>query len=127
MPHLIDFDALPPETQFKAARSFRFAGRPKVKGMQINRHEVDDRKLKQLYEAHYIVVASADDVEDAGGPLGELTDEQKTKVQELVDGNDREALNKLAAGEPYNIADPDKLPNKPAVAEAIVRAEPAAA
>ncbi len=141
MPRSPAFD---PDGDYVAAKAFRYAGRPHVAGMEINKAAGDPRTLQLLYDQHYIdtdadaaakreaaeakAKAKADQLEqatkdaDAAVPL---TDDQKARVEQLVADNDRAALEKLATE--AGVAEPDKLANKGAVAEAIVRAEAAKA
>jgi hypothetical protein len=127
--HLPKFD---PAASFKAATNMRFAGRAILKGAPIDKSQLPeatrDRTLQTLYENHRITVASPEQAAKfSPEQRGELTDDQQARVAELVNSNSREELDSLAAGEPYNIAEPEKLANKEAVATAIVRAEAGAA
>lgn len=128
MPRTPKFD---PSADYKAASYFRFAGVAITPGTQLDKTKLPDqdrdRVLERLYDQRKIDPMTDEEVEQAGGPSDQLTDAQAARVKELVDGNNRDELDLLAAGEPFNIVDPDKLPNKEAVATAIVRAEAAAA
>ena len=126
---------LPPfpgaETPFKAAKPMRFAGHALAKGSPIDAGLLAEgereTKLKLLYENHRIVPMSDEEAAAAPPSSTELSDDQKARVAELEKDHSREELDELAAGEPFKIESPEKLPNKTAVATAIVRAEAAAA
>ena len=124
--HLPPFD---PNMDFKASANMRFAGYAIVKGTPIDKSllsdEERDRKLKLLYENHRIEPATEEEAAAlTPEQRGELSEEQKARVAELVAQNDRSDLDTLA--EAVNVAEPGKLPNKEAVATAIVRAEASA-
>lgn len=129
MPHLPPFD---PAKDYKAALPMRFAGRAILKDAPIDKSQLPedqrDRTLQRLYEGHQIVpMAEEEAAKLSPEQRGDLNDEQQARANELIASNSREELNDLAAAPPYNIAEPHKLPNKEAVAEAIVRAEAGAA
>lgn len=115
-PNAAPFD---PKANYVAAKNFRFAGYPVLKGAPIDATKLPEdqreRKLRLLYENRHIVV------DDNPPAPRALTDAEQAKVKELVDGNSRDDLNDLA--DAAGIDDADKLPNKEAVAEAIVRAD----
>lgn len=124
-----------PKDEFKAEAPFRYAGKAISPG-PIDKTLVKAAHLPVLF-ANGRIVAMTDEEADEyraqrrdGKPgktkegetqLPALTDEQKAKVAELVANNDRTALLKLAGD--AQIAEPEKLGNKPDIAEAIVRAQ----
>lgn len=115
------------DSEFKAAKNFRFGGHAVVKDAILDKRLVPDDKLKLLYETHYIVVASDDEVKAAGRAPAALTDEQTKRVADLVASNDRAGLDAMATAEPHLIADAATLATKADVATAIVASESAQA
>lgn len=132
-----DLPAFDPKAEFVAALPIRYRGKALSRGAPIDKtlagddDDKRDRVLRVLYENRRISVApsaSAGQTEDekaAGVPA--LNEAQQARVTQLVADHSRAELDELATGEPFNIAEPSKLPTKEAVATAIVRAETAAA
>ena len=120
-----------PNANYKALKNFRFAGRAVVAGGHIDPSQLGDaerdRKMGLLIDHQHIGVMTDDEAKEAGLKTGTepLNETQAARVKELVEGNSRDDLNDLA--DAAGIDDADKLPNKEAVAEAIVRAEAAEA
>jgi hypothetical protein len=134
---MTDLPAFDPNAEFVAALPIRYRGKALTTGAPIDKtlagdtDQARERVLKILYENRRISVAPAEaagqteDEKAAGIPA--LTDAQQARVAELEKDHSRDELNELAAGAPFNIAEPGKFPTKGAVATAIVRAEAAAA
>lgn len=134
---MADLPVFDPNAEFVAALPIRYRGKPLMTGARIDKElagdteEKRERVLRVMYENRRIKVApptasgQTEDEKDAG--VAPLTEAQQTRVAELLKDHNRAELNALAAGEPFKIAEPDKFPNMPALATAIVRAEAAAA
>lgn len=130
---MADLPAFDPNAEFVAAQPIRYRGKALMTGAPIDKALAGDddaareRVLRIMYENRRISVAPAkdagqtEDEKKAGVPA--LTEVQTARVAELVKDHSRDELNELASSEPFNIADPDKMATKEAVATAIVRAE----